>query len=324
MDLIVRLRPAIAVAASAVLFAGCGTPSLPTVSPQDFGGARSWMAPEAASQDLLYVSDARGLVDVFSYPGGTLLGELKDLQSPAGVCSDPSGNVFVVNTNGLDVLEYKHGGTKPIFTLHDFGYYGMGCSVDPTTENVAVANSANSFSLGPGSIAIFDGGRSLAHYYEDRNFNSYLFCGYDDKGNLFVDGADVGSYHTLFAELPSGSSAFKDITLDRSIGFPGGVQWGGKYVAVGDAFADALYRFKIAGTKGTSAGKVSFKSNHSNLISQFWIGGATIVEPYGSLNRETRKVGFWPYPAGGMPSLSIDVPRSTELVSATVSVATHR
>lgn len=281
------------------------------------------MAPEAVSQDLLYVSDARGVVYVFSYASRKLLGELKGFVSPAGVCSNPSGDIFVVDSSSSDVLEYKHGGTTPVFTLHDFGYYGLGCSVNPATGDVAVANSANSNSLGAGSVAVFPGGRGLPFFHEDHNFNAYFFCGYDDKGNLFVDGADVGSYHTLFAELPNGSSNLRDITLDQTIGYPGGVQWDGKYVAVGDGSSDELYRFKISGAKGTSAAKVSFKTDRSTLIAQFWIGGSTIVLPYGTLSREVRKVGLWSYPKGGTPSAVIEVPRATELVAATVSVAKH-
>ncbi|HYL26263.1 MAG TPA: hypothetical protein VEW74_00445, partial [Candidatus Nitrosotalea sp.] len=290
---------------------------------QTYESSSSWMAREAAGQDLLYVSDARGVVYVYSYPVGKLVGELKGLKSPAGLCSDPAGNVFIVETSASDVLEYVHGATQPTFVLHDFGYYGLGCSVDPATENVAVANSANAVSLGPGSVAIFHGARGLPNFYEDRAFNSYFFCGYDANGNLFVDGADSGSYHTLFAELPSGSSTIEQIKLDRTIGFPGGVQWDGKYLAVGDTSADALYRFRIAGKKGVTAGRVGFKSDHSTLISQFWIDGSRVVLPYGTLAREVRKLGFWRYPAGGSPLASIDVPRANELIGATVSVARH-
>jgi hypothetical protein len=160
----------------------------------------------------------------------------------------------------------------------------------------------------------------LPHYYQDQNFNAYFFCGYDNKSNLFVDGADVGSYHTLFAELPNGSTTFKDIKLNQTIGYPGAVQWDGKYVAVGDTFADALYRFKISGANGVSAGKVVFKTDHNNLVTQFSIVGSTIVLPYGTLSRDVHKLGFWRYPAGGVPAASLNVPRAVELIGVTLSV----
>ncbi len=81
------------------------------------------MSPQAASEDLLYVSDSDGHVDVFSYPDGKQVGVLKGFSSPAGLCSDSKGDVYVVNTNLLNILEYKHGGKKVIATLNDFGHY---------------------------------------------------------------------------------------------------------------------------------------------------------------------------------------------------------
>ena len=119
--------------------------------------------------------------------------------------------------------------------LNDFGHYPFGCAVDPKTENVAVANYASTLKLGPGSVSIFDGGKGVPHSYQDSAFNAYFFCGYDNKSDLFVDGADYGSYHTLLAEIPAGKSTFTNIAPDQTIGYPGGVQWDGTYLTVGDA-----------------------------------------------------------------------------------------
>lgn len=322
------VRFAIAVPACAALIAGCAGPSsLAPIDPSSTQAARvahrsggSWMAPGTADSDLLYVSDAKGVVDVFTFPAGAPVGELTGFQSPAGLCSDSSGNVFVVNTNGSDVLEYAHGGTKAVRTIFDGGEYPYGCAVDPKTENLAVANYITT-KVGAGSVSIFIGAKGGGRTYQDPNFSTYYFCSYDDDGNLFVDGADANSVHTLFAELPKGKSKFTDITLDQTIGFPGAVQWDGQYVDVGDTFGHDLYRFKIAGAKGTSAGRLGFGGDRSMLVGQFWIEGSTIVSPYGTFSRGMHKVGLWAYPKGGSPSASIDVRNSAELVGATVSVA---
>ncbi len=325
-----RLNSAAMLAFAAATLAGCGAPAASSLPPQSspassvlvrLKAAGSWMSPTAASQDLLYVSDSRGVVYVYSYPSGKLQGELRGFQSPGGLCSDPAGNVFVVNTNALDVLEYKHGGTQPTQELNDFGHYPFGCAVDPKTENVAVANYASTLKLGPGSVSIFDGGKGVPHSYQDSAFNAYFFCGYDDKSNLFVDGADYGSYHTLLAEIPAGKSTFTNIAPDQTIGYPGGVQWDGTYLTVGDSSADELYRFKVSGKKATSVGKTSFKGDRSDLIVQYWIDGSSIIVPYGTLPRDVRKVGFWSYPGGGSPTPTLDVPRASELIGVTVSVA---
>jgi hypothetical protein len=278
------------------------------------------MTPEATKQDLLYVSDARGHVDVFDYPSGKRAGILTGFQSPAGLCSDQSGNIFVVDTNALEVLEYKHGGTKPIKTLYTFGYYPFGCAVDPASGDVAVADFT-SVIQGPGALSIFPKGRVMGSSYQDSAFNAYFFCSYDDHGNVFVDGADVGSYNTEFAELPKGSTSFTKVSLDKTIGYPGGVQWDGKYMAVQDAASRILYRFKLAGNKGKSVGSVKFSGDKSTLVHQFWIQAPSIVMPYGQTGRQVRQVGFWPYPGGGSATKTFSVKRATELVGVTVSLA---
>jgi len=286
-----------------------------------FNNAGSWVSPDAAGGDLLYVSDARGSVYMFTYPAGKLVGLIKGFHSPAGLCSDKSGNVFVVNTNDLDVLEFKHGGTKSTQELNDFGHFPFGCAVDPKSGDVAVANYASTLSLGPGSVSIFHGGHGIPSSYQDQAFNAYFFCGYDDKGNLFVDGADYGSYNTQFAELAYGSSTLNSVTLDQTIGYPGGVMWDGKYLAVQDTYTRTLYRFKMAGSKGSSVGSVKFKGNNTSLLAQFWLDGSTILMPYGTLPRAVHRVGYWPYPKGGPVSQSFGVKNASELVGITISVA---
>lgn len=310
--------------ASALLIAACSSVSTPLQPPltstaHTAAALTSWMSPEAQSEDLLYVSDASGTVDVFSYPAGKLVGKLKGFVSPAGLCTGPTGDVFVTDTYNLDIVEYPHGGTTPVRTLYDFGYYPFGCAVDPNTKDLAVTNYT-SISNGHGGVAIFKGGHSLPHSFNNTKFNAYFFCGYDNHSNLFVDGADVGSYHTEFAELAGGSTTLKSIVLNKTIGYPGGVQWDGHYVAVQDISSRILYRFQISGSRGKSVGTTQFQGDTSTLIKQFWISGKNIVIPYGA-GRHIGKVGEWPYPAGGARSQSIAVSHATELLGITISLA---
>ena len=103
---------------------------------------RSWMAPDAATHALLYVSDY-GANDVFvySYPDDKLVGTLTGFKGADGICVDKKGDVWIVNNNeshsGEDAVEYKHGGKKPIATLEIGAGYAVRCSVDPTTGNLA-------------------------------------------------------------------------------------------------------------------------------------------------------------------------------------------
>jgi hypothetical protein len=314
--------------AVALLTAGCAGVTAPVQSPPvvsqpatRIDSSGSWMAPSAVRQNLLYVSDSKGSVTVFSYPGFKRVGVLQGFKSPAGLCSDPrNGDVYVVDTNSLDLFKYRHGATKPVKTLSMFGYFPFGCAVDPTSGNIAVA-SYSAQPSGPGALSIFRRGAFFPTNYTDPAFNAYFFCSYDDHGNIFVDGADANSYHTEFAELPQGSTTFKAIRLDKVIGFPGGVQWDGTYMAVADAMSRILYRFKISGSRGKSVGALRFKADRSTLLHEFWIQGRAIAMPYGTVSREVRSVGRWPYPSGGPLTRSIALPHAAELVGVTVSLA---
>jgi hypothetical protein len=277
------------------------------------------MAPEAKSEDLLYVSDDSGFIYVFSYPEGKLVGTLAGAYGPSGLCSDKAGHVFVANTQDANILEYAHGGKNPIATLADPGYYPNGCAVDPTTGNLAVANYASTL-IGPGSVSVYSNGRPPVTY-TDPVFNEYLFCGYDDKGNLYVDGVNAGTTQTELAKLPSGKTSFTNIRLKQRIGFPGAVQWDGTYVAIEDATTNIVYRLKVSGSAGAVVGEIRFKGPRSNLLVQFWIQGNAIIVPYGSQSRTVRMIGLWRYPAGGSPTKVLRDPAATELFGATVSLA---
>jgi len=259
----------------------------------------SWMAPDAKSKDLLYVTDGNAdEVEIFSYPQMKREGAVPGFDQPFGACADKSGDIFIANTGASDILEYAHGGTRPIETLSDPGYEPRGCSIDPTTGNLAVANYISTPAGGPGNVAIYTDAKGTPTYYSPPSIVYGVFsCGYDDKGNLFMDGQDFGSAFE-FAELPSGAKTFTSVTLDQAFELPGGVQWDGKYVAVGDAELGAIYQFSIQGTKGTKVGTTPL--NGVAGAYGFWIQGSKVVVPFsGSQGTGTHGVGIWLYPAGG-------------------------
>lgn len=323
-----RSRYAIALCAAVTTLSGCGGTAgtgepqlLPPNVRARADASKSWVAREAAGENLLYVSDDGGRVLMFSYPAGKLVGTLTGFDGPSGLCSDAKGNVFVTNTGVEQVIEYAHGAKKPLATLTDTGYYPNGCAVDPSTGDLAVANFAKSPSIGPGSIAIFKGAKGTPTNYSDPAFGEYFFCGYDDKGNLFVDGVNVGTTASEFAELRNGAKSFTNIKLKRQIGYPGAVAWDGKQLALEDTSIDAVYRIKVAGSTGTIVGTTRFKDSHSDLIVQFTIAGDTIVVPFSPQRRAVTSVGFWPYPAGGAPTKVIRNVGAAELVGTTISLA---
>jgi hypothetical protein len=265
----------------------------------------SWMLPEAKSEDLLYISNEDD-VDVVTYPQGTFVGTLTGFEAPQGLCSNKAGDVFVVDAGG-PVLEYAHAGGSPIKKLN-VGYFALSCSVDPTTGNLAVTNNYNA------SVLIFEKAKGSPKRYSDSQMGEGEFCGYDDKGNLFVDGYASGSSF-LLVELPKGRGTFRTIKVDKSIRKPGAVQWDGKYLAIGDFGTGTLYRT-------TSAGKVegTVTLDSGVYVNQFWIQDSTIIGPIPDGYSGRGKVRFWKYPAGGFPSKTLS--KFLEPFGVTVSLAT--
>lgn len=258
----------------------------------------SWMAPDARRSILLYVSDlGNDQVDVFSYPRGKLKGTLTGFSAPHGECVDKAGNVFIANEGASQILEYAHGGTAPIKILKDDGYFPSGCSIDPTTGNLAVANYSP-LGSGPGGVAIYERARAKPRHYFDSSglFFSY-YCGYDAHGNLFVDGMNSSANTFEFAELPAHSTHFKNIALNVPVALPGGVQAVGKRVAVGDQVSlsgpSKIDEFSIRGGSGTQVHTTPL--NNSCNVLQFWISGRHAIVPNGC----GHSVMYFHFPAGG-------------------------
>jgi hypothetical protein len=258
---------------------------------------RSWMAPDAKKHDLLYIADyGTNDVYVFSYRQGKLKGRLTGFNGPQGECVDKASNVWITNTYLSEIVEYAHGGTSPVAILRDPGEYPVGCSVDPTTGNLAVTNICDAPSCGEGNLVVYRKAQGKPKAYTDPYFYKYYFCGFDNKGNLFVDGGSSGGTFQ-FAELPRRSSTLGNILIEANILFPGGVQWDGRYVSVGDQDVSGggsyIYQVQVSGSIGTVAGKTELVGAYD--IVQFWIQGKKLIGP----DAYYHDVGFYNYPAGG-------------------------
>jgi DNA-binding beta-propeller fold protein YncE len=311
-------RRALGVAAAATMLAGCeggashaglgsSLPATQSATWPSFGRPqsahsdhrRSWMAPDAKNGDLLYISDiGTNDVYVYSYPKLRLEGTLTGFATPYGECVDKAGDVFITNFETQQIFEYAHGGTKPIATLNDSGYYPSGCSIDPTTGNLAVANYSNSDSV-RGNVAIYVGaaGAPAAYYTDDLMYEMFL-CSYDNNGDLFVDGEQIGSSGFVLAELARRQHAMTDIFLNQSIGELSGVQWDGRHLVIGDGTAETLYQFNISGVYATKVGSTPL--NEALYLVQFTIQHGKVVGPYSS------GAGIWNYPSGGSAIKTVD------------------
>jgi hypothetical protein len=288
-------------------------------------GERSWMAPEAKNEDLVYVSNlSDGNVTVYSFLGHKLVGTLAGLGDPYGLCVDSQGNVWIVLWGPSKVVEYAHASTTPIRTLSDPHGNPYDCAVDPTTGNLAVTNWNGQSYYYQGNVAVYTHAAGLPKTYIGDWIWFFYACTYDDRGNLFADGLD--SYlNGLFAlaVLRKGSGAFQNIRLHPNINpsLMGGVQWDGKNVVISDW--DGAYEYKISRNVGTEAGYTPLPTGPLALfwvtqpVAGQWNPHLIITANYG----KPGTVQYWKYPQGGRAAYTItsalDGPYGVALSKAT-------
>jgi hypothetical protein len=315
------VRYASSIGTAAALLAGCGGSqppiSAPVAMPQshaiathDRGG--SWMLPEAKKiKQLLYVDDARdGQVYVFNYKTNGLVGTLAGFDHPTAQCVDAAGDIYITNFDGWNVVEYAHGGVTPIKTLDTDGF-ANGCSIDPTTGNLAVATFDSA--SGGGNIEVWKSASgSPTNYFSPDTYNLWP-PGYDNKGNLFVEGQCVRG---CVNELPAGGAALIPVSIHHVIDSPGTVMWDGKYITFADQGGHKTRLYQVVETRSGQLGVVGItvltdtcKGKSADVGQPFIVGkrntpenkdqGITVI---GNNADCSGRFDFWAYPAGGKPS----------------------
>lgn len=283
--------------------ADCSGGSAP-FTPRAYAAGPSENLKDAAKQNLLYVSDlTAGKVYMYSYPWGKLEGTLTKLAGPDSICADNAGHVWITESDTSEIVEYAHGGTKPIARLQDTGYWPSDCAVNPKTGDLAVANVFTSNGEGtPGNLVVYKKAAGKPHAFTTTGVNNYMYVTYDSHGNLFVDG--FGAYNDFaLAELPAGSSAMTSITIDHDIaaGNTADVKWDGKYLAIADAGANAIYRVVVSGQRGKTMGTTRLGDVSSGYLAHICFPKVTrrTGEAARVILPNNTTVGYWAYPAGG-------------------------
>lgn len=283
--------------AAAAFLAGCAGSQATGVTPglaQQGGSSvarasagHSWMLPEARRSNVLYVSYFYGNeVFAYNYPGGKLVGTLTGIPDAQGMCTAKrlKGKWWVVATGSNQVLEFDHGGTSPVATLNITAGTPSSCAVDPTTGNLAVTMIAND------SVVVYKNGTGSPVVYT-APFGPF-FSAYDNSGDLFVD----GSGQTPLAELPKRGANFEPISTNQTIIFPGGLQWHGNDLAVGDQETSTIYLFSVTGSSATLKSSTTLSDAGPG---DFWIQKKHVIASAGT------DLGIWKFPAGGSPQKTI-------------------
>jgi hypothetical protein len=245
-----------------------------------------------AHGDLLYIAHEGGTpnVTILTYPHGKIVGAINNLGPTWGACSDSAGNVWI---DAYGLFEYAHGGKKPIAKLPfpGSGGLGLGCSVDPTTGNLAAIELASSAVLD-----IWPNAQGTPTVYP-APFEP-ASCSYDDQGNLFIDGANPSTQALVLAELTKGGNQFQNITLNEQLHWGGGIKWDGAYVVVNTTVPSApkgkyhvVVRVSVSGSTGTVVDTIPLRD--LSQTSNFVLRGRTLIATTGA------GVGLWKYPQGG-------------------------
>ncbi|MEO6835966.1 MAG: hypothetical protein ABI231_08680 [Candidatus Tumulicola sp.] len=250
---------------------------------------------------LLYVSDyVNAVVNVYSWPGAKLVGTLYGTGLPRGMCADKAHNIWITDATGSVAL-YPHGATSPTTVLTTPGYDPVACAVNPKTGDLAVSNIQDA-SGAQGSLMIFAHGSGSPTTYFDPAIYYYDFLGYDNKGNLFIDGQD-GSLGFQLAEFSNGS--FTPITVSgATINFPGGVQYVRGTLTVGDQAAaggsSIVYQMSAS---GQVSGSTTLSGSQDCV--QYYVSGGSIVCPNAG-GPTGPNASVYHYAGGGVPTASLD------------------
>ena len=122
-----------------------------------------------------------------------------------------------------------------------------------------------------------------------------FFLGYDSKDNLFLDGFSPDDTFQ-YGEIPKGRRAISLITVSgATIEFPGGVQWDGHQMTVGDQ-KEPIYQIK----------------DNGDIIGTTTLSGACDVVQYFILDSKitapdscTENSDIYTYPGGGSPIVEV-------------------
>lgn len=294
-----KMRRLVIVGSAAAVVAGCAGSQLPAWAPAgnsynalaatSAGQNHSRVVPNTTGRDLLYAVGGCGGTCVLSYPAGKLVGKLSTFGFAD--CVDSAGNVFI--TSDSKVVEYAHGGTRPIATLSLPGQAANSCSIDPTTGNLAVIFRGSGV-----DVAIFSQAQGMPKIYSSQ-INSGD-CGYDGAGNLFVDG--YSGRQVGFSELPAGGTQFQQLTISKSAAAPPAqVQWDGKFITYESVYHNniEISRVRLIGSVLNIVGVTQFTTKGNAGLS--WIAGDKVFVPYRGHEFAGTQIDVWRYPKGGKP-----------------------
>lgn len=307
---------------AAALIAGCGGSQPPIASWRGGSNIRtatanrevphsSWITAGKSGQDLLYVSNGNGIVNIYDYSTQELIGELIDFTKPEGECTDQKGDVYITDYSTGDIDEYAHGATTATRVINESPYNPDACAIDPKSGDLAVANYSDGGSYTQGSLAIYAHAKGKPTYYTSNALYQVNGVAYDAHSDLLVTGFYLYSGYyveTSFAYLVAKSKNLQEITLPPpntyNWGSVAGLGWDGEYFVVSSY--EYLYQYSInikaelVGTVVLDGAEIAPAFYERSRKKQATQAASTAYE-FGQNNA----VYLYQYPAGGEPYATI-------------------
>ncbi|HET6275371.1 MAG TPA: hypothetical protein VFE16_05450 [Candidatus Cybelea sp.] len=315
------LRVAFALGVATAILSGCGGTGIPTPgtitqsASVQHDRAGSWMLPEAKRQNLLYVTlPYEHSVNIYTFPGGHLVGQITDDNYPNTVCSDKMGNVWIsseVSNYYAQFNEYTHGGTTPIATLDDKSGNPSACSVDPLTGNLAVANGCCDSNH---VVDIYVGATGTPQVYNPKDLFEINAITYDSTGDLFISG-NISVYLTGTDWFRYGGPGFRTFRVKRPRTYPHeGIFWDGRYLTeVAQPYL--IHRYAIVDRKAKYVGSLAFNGLRAwaFAIEKANLAVADEDSAYNGV------IYVFKYPAGGEPTHTINLPEDAARIAISVA-----
>jgi hypothetical protein len=280
---------------------------------------KSWVSLEAkTTKRVLFVADEqKGDVVMFAWPRLKSLGTIS-MPFAGGECSDAKGNVWVTSvTTGNNVFEYSHSGTL-LNTVDDSYGYPAACAINPKTGALAIADIAGT-SGGSGNVLIYPNLSSAPTVLTNPAQYGYYFMGYDNQGQLWVDGIQFITTSKLgFILSKCGTSTCKTVNLTGgTIYFPGMVEWdksASKWV-IGDQLCgntqnSCVYSVSRGGVIGTKTPLLNKAGGPLCDMLQGTLAdkGKVLIGSDITCQSLPGSVFDWAYPTGGSATKSQDKP----------------
>lgn len=187
-----------------------GVPSL--VRPRNPVKTPNYMDPDAVTKPLVFVSDAgleQEVVDIFRQSDNKMVGQITGI-TPEGLTTDAARNLYIANTDYLNVLIYAPPYTTVTLTLDDGGNIPRDVAVS-TTGLVAVANvcSLADCSGNTGSVSFFAKGstKPCKTVADATDFASMENATFDSSGDLYVEGNGAAGHAWNIGKIVGGCNA---------------------------------------------------------------------------------------------------------------------